>query len=70
MKGYRFKIHKEGSGFWAECLDINGVYSQAKTIKELKKNCKEALELMFEEPGLKTEPKDYSEEEEGFLIIS
>jgi hypothetical protein len=35
MMKYHFKVHKEMSGFWAECLELNGCITQADTQKEL-----------------------------------
>jgi predicted RNase H-like HicB family nuclease/DNA-binding XRE family transcriptional regulator len=47
---YHFKIHKEGKGFWAECLELVGCMTQANTMEELKQNMQEALNLFIEEP--------------------
>lgn len=48
---YHFKVHKEGSGFWAQCIEFEGCLTQADSIKELEKNMQEALELYLYEPG-------------------
>lgn len=47
---YHFKIHKEGSGFWAECMELSGCVTQGDSMKELKKNMEEALNLYIDEP--------------------
>lgn len=47
---YHFKVHKEGKGFWAECIELAGCMTQADTMKELKQNMQEALNLFIEEP--------------------
>ena len=47
---YHFKVHKEGGGFWAECLELAGCVTQADTIEELRQNMQEALNLFIEEP--------------------
>lgn len=47
---YHFKVHKEGEGFWAECLELVGCVTQADTMEELKQNMQEALNLFIEEP--------------------
>lgn len=47
---YHFKIHKEENGFWAECLELSGCFTQGGSIEELKKNMEEALNLYIEEP--------------------
>lgn len=47
---YHFKIHKEGAGFWAECLELPGCLTQADTMEELHENMQEALNLYIEEP--------------------
>lgn len=48
--GYHFKIHKEDSGYWAECLELEGCLTQGASLKELQANMKEALELYLDEP--------------------
>ena len=47
---YHFKIHKEGDGFWAECLEISGCVTQGDSKKELELNMKEALNLALTDP--------------------
>ena len=47
---YHFKIHKEGDGFWAECLEINGCFTQADSKKELELNMKEVINLVLTDP--------------------
>ena len=47
---YHFKIHKEGTGYWAECLEISNCMTQAETLSELEFNIKEALYLLLDEP--------------------
>ena len=47
---YHFRIHKEGAGFWAECLELEGCHTQASTRAELDKNMAEALNLYLSEP--------------------
>jgi antitoxin HicB len=47
---YHFKVHKEGKGYWAECLELEGCQTQADSMKALTKNMQEALELYLSEP--------------------
>ena len=47
---YKFIIHKEDTGYWAEAVDLEGCVSQGDTLKELQANCKEALNLYLDEP--------------------
>lgn len=47
---YHFKIHKEGKGFWAECIELSGCFTQAESMEELRENMREALNLYIEEP--------------------
>lgn len=35
---YQFKIHKEGLGVWAECLELSGCFTQADFMGELRQN--------------------------------
>lgn len=46
---YHFRVHEE-DGFWAECVELSGCVTQAKTIEELCDNMYEALNLYLEEP--------------------
>ena len=46
---YHFKIHKEGKGFWAECIELIGCFTQADTKEQLLVNMQEALDLYIEE---------------------
>lgn len=47
---YHFKIHKEGKGFWAQCIELAGCVTQADTKDKLQKNMQEALNLFVSEP--------------------
>lgn len=47
---YHFKLHKEGKGYWAECVELKGCFTQAETLVELKDNLKDALDLYLDEP--------------------
>jgi predicted RNase H-like HicB family nuclease len=40
-------IHKETEGYWAEVPALKGCFTQGKTIDEIKKNIKEAIEGWF-----------------------
>jgi len=46
---YHFKVHKEGTRFWAQCLELEGCITQADSRAELDKNMQEALNLYIEE---------------------
>lgn len=54
---YRFKIHKEETGFWAECTEIPGCSTHGENSEELKNNAADALNLILgtEEPFVKIE---------------
>jgi predicted RNase H-like HicB family nuclease/DNA-binding XRE family transcriptional regulator len=47
---YHFKVHKEGKRFWAECLELEGCFTQADSMQELQKMMQEALNLYICEP--------------------
>ena len=47
---YHFKIHKEGDGFWAQCIELAGCVTEADSLAELQSNMQEALNLYIEEP--------------------
>ncbi len=46
---YHFNIHKEGTGFWAQCIELKGCITQANSLKKLHANMQEALNLYIEE---------------------
>ena len=48
---YHFKVHAEKKGFWAECIELPGCFTQGKTMRELEKNMEEALNLYVSEPN-------------------
>jgi antitoxin HicB len=47
---YHFKVHKEGKGYWAECIELDGCVTQGETKAELRKNMQDALNLFLGEP--------------------
>ena len=47
---YHFKIHKEGTGFWAECLEIPGCVTQGDSKEELRENMEDAINTILQEP--------------------
>lgn len=48
---YHFKYTKEGSIYWAKCVELDACFTQGKTLDELKKNMHEALNLHLDEPS-------------------
>ena len=48
---YTIIIHKDTQegGFWGECLELPGCYSQGESIEELMINIREAVELYLED---------------------
>ena len=48
---YHFKVHKDGQGFWAECIELKGCRTQAKNRATLLNNMREALNLYLDEPA-------------------
>ena len=47
---YHFRIRRQNSGYWAECIELKGCSTQAKTKAALLKNAAEALSLYLDEP--------------------
>ena len=49
---YTIVIHRaeQDGGFWGECLELPGCYSQGETLNELMQNMQEAIELYLDEP--------------------
>jgi antitoxin HicB len=46
---YHFKVHKDGKSYWAQCIELEGCFTQADTKEELFLNMQEALNLYVEE---------------------
>jgi predicted RNase H-like HicB family nuclease/DNA-binding XRE family transcriptional regulator len=46
---YHFKIHAEEGTYWAECLELEGCFTQGKTLEELKSSAVDALNLHLDE---------------------
>jgi len=47
---YHYRIYKEGTGYWAKCVELNGALTQADSMDELMHNMHEALNLILDEP--------------------
>lgn len=47
---YHFKVHKDGKGFWAECLEIEGCLTQGENKEHLSAMMKDALEAILSAP--------------------
>ncbi len=47
---YHFKVHIEGEGFWAECIELRGCITQGDFLEDLYKNMQDALDLYIAEP--------------------
>ena len=47
---YHFRVHQEGNGYWAECVELKGCLTQGDSMEDLQKNAEEALNLYLEEP--------------------
>lgn len=47
---YHFKVHKEKKGYWAECVELEGLRTQGDNMEDLKANMSEALDLYLSEP--------------------
>ncbi|MBQ7196005.1 MAG: type II toxin-antitoxin system HicB family antitoxin [Synergistaceae bacterium] len=48
---YTISIHKDTQegGFWGECLELPGCYSQGESVEDLMNNIREAVELYLED---------------------
>ena len=51
-RNYTVVIHKceeDEGGYWAECLEIKGVFAQGNDIEKIKKDMEKGILLMLEE---------------------
>ena len=46
---YHFKIHNEESGYWAQCIELEGCITEADDMTKLQHNMKEVLNLYLDE---------------------
>jgi predicted RNase H-like HicB family nuclease len=46
---YHYKTHREGSGFWGYCLELDGAPTQGDTWEEFEHNMSESLSLYLDE---------------------
>jgi len=46
--GYHFTAYREGNGFWAECIELPGCFTQGESEDELIENMRDALATYFE----------------------
>lgn len=51
---YHFKLHKEDTGYWAECCELDGCVTQGDSFVEVCEACKEALDVyLYEDDNTK-----------------
>jgi predicted RNase H-like HicB family nuclease len=51
IKTFNIIIHKseEEKGYWAECLELSGCFTQGDTLRETELNMYEAIDLFLED---------------------
>ena len=49
IQNFSVIIEQDKNGFVAECLDLQGCYTQGKTYEEVVKNIKDAIKLNLED---------------------
>ena len=56
IKNFTIVIHKaeeDETGYWAECLELPGCFTEGDTIEEIKENMREAIQVYLENTDLK-----------------
>lgn len=61
-KTYTIIVHKEDDILWAECLELEGCFAQAKSLEELKKLMIESIYLYFHEDVYKLRKNENKDE--------
>lgn len=61
IQNFSVVIEQDSKGFVAECLDLQGCYTQGKTYEEVVKNIKDAIKLHLADRIAKKEKLDDSE---------
>ena len=67
---YHFRIYHEETGYWTECVELEGCHTEADSLDELHANAQEALNLYLNEPADSTVLFPVPEHVEGDDIIS
>ncbi|MDR3284362.1 MAG: type II toxin-antitoxin system HicB family antitoxin [Treponema sp.] len=47
---YHFKLHKEETGYWAECCELEGCMTEGDSLEKVIAACEEALSVYLYEP--------------------
>jgi len=55
IQNFSVVIEQDKNGFVAECLDLQGCYTQGETYEEVLKNIKDAIKLHVADRGAKKE---------------
>ena len=56
IKNFTIVIHKgekDEKGYWAECLELPGCFTEGENIEEIKENMKEAISLYLENTDIR-----------------
>lgn len=61
IQNFSVIIEQDKNGFVAECLDLQGCYTQGKTYEEAVKNIKDAIKLHIADRVAKKEKLTFSE---------
>ncbi|MFA5937065.1 MAG: type II toxin-antitoxin system HicB family antitoxin [Candidatus Paceibacterota bacterium] len=61
IQNFSVVIEQDKKGFVAECLDLQGCYTQGKSYDEVVKNIKDAIKLHIADRVAKKEKLDISE---------
>ena len=62
VRNFSIIIEQDGYGFVAECLDLQGCYTQGKTYEEVVRNIKDAIKLHIADRINKKEKIDLKNE--------
>ncbi|OGI72654.1 hypothetical protein A3J61_01280 [Candidatus Nomurabacteria bacterium RIFCSPHIGHO2_02_FULL_38_15] len=66
IQNFSVIIEQDKDGFVAECLDLQGCYTQGKTYEEVVKNIKDAIKLHIADRSAKREK--FEQKERSFSL--
>ena len=66
IQNFSVVIEQDKNGFVAECLDLQGCYTQGKTYEEVVKNIKDAIKLHITDRVVKKEK--FNQPERSFSL--
>lgn len=66
---YTFLIYKESNGYWAECVELQGCFTEGDTLRRAALNAKKALNCYLDSDCKWDTSFDYVKRLDGIMYI-